>query len=278
MTQVAILPKNHISFTSESDMRSLCQTTLAPFGITYFNYLRIYDDGWGYILSTRSQLVNYVFENKIPLAAPVQPEVVSEKFNYLILPVGAYEKSVHEVKVHFNAAHFINLVDRHNGYFDLHCFGSTANNNVIVNFYLNNMGILENFKFYFKKQAENLLKKSEKSKILIPESMRPTFKGLNSFADSTKENFSEPNNLVEFCKYIDGIPLSHRQLQIMQLTIRGKTAKEIAKSLNLSRRTVEYYLEIIKEKTNSSSKAELIERIMNNLFYNFKNLMDGREC
>jgi DNA-binding CsgD family transcriptional regulator len=59
-----------------------------------------------------------------------------------------------------------------------------------------------------------------------------------------------------FCK------LSKQQRNCLNLIIKGFTAKEIAKQLNLSTRTVEGYTEIIKEKLNCKSKAEIIIKLL----------------
>lgn len=55
---------------------------------------------------------------------------------------------------------------------------------------------------------------------------------------------------------------SKRETDILRHLVRGKTAKEIAKILELSSRTVEHYLENIKLKMHVSSKSELIERVV----------------
>lgn len=52
--------------------------------------------------------------------------------------------------------------------------------------------------------------------------------------------------------------LTARQAQCAEYLLKGKTAKEIALILNLSRRTVEYYIENIKSKFDCRSRAELI--------------------
>lgn len=62
---------------------------------------------------------------------------------------------------------------------------------------------------------------------------------------------------------VDSVHLSPQLMQCAKLLIRGKTAKAIAAELNLSRRTVEYYLENIKVKLNVSNKSELIEKLIN---------------
>lgn len=57
-----------------------------------------------------------------------------------------------------------------------------------------------------------------------------------------------------------GIELSTRQAQCLFYLLRGKTAKEIAKLLHLSSRTVEDYLSTIKSKMDCTNKAQLIEK------------------
>lgn len=51
---------------------------------------------------------------------------------------------------------------------------------------------------------------------------------------------------------------SQREMECLFYLLRGKSAKEIAKTLAISSRTVETYLENLKFKTNSQSKGELI--------------------
>lgn len=66
---------------------------------------------------------------------------------------------------------------------------------------------------------------------------------------------------------IDGIHLSNRETLCLYYTIHGKTAKEIAKELSISYRTVEIHLAHIKEKLNCHSKSELIDKALSSGFY-----------
>jgi DNA-binding CsgD family transcriptional regulator len=56
--------------------------------------------------------------------------------------------------------------------------------------------------------------------------------------------------------------LSPRQQECLFFIIRGKTAKMVAQELNISYKTVEIYIEQIKNKLNCSSKNDLIEKAM----------------
>jgi len=53
--------------------------------------------------------------------------------------------------------------------------------------------------------------------------------------------------------------LSPRQEECLFWLLRGKSAKEIAILLGVSNRTVEHYIELIKEKSRTKNKAELVD-------------------
>lgn len=57
------------------------------------------------------------------------------------------------------------------------------------------------------------------------------------------------------------VHFDQRDTSILRLLIRGKTAKNIARVLGISHRTVEHRLDTIKHKLAVSSKSELIERV-----------------
>jgi DNA-binding CsgD family transcriptional regulator len=63
-------------------------------------------------------------------------------------------------------------------------------------------------------------------------------------------------------KSIDGVYFSKREMEIIRLVIRGRTMREAAVILNLSRRTVENYFITIRNKMNVSSKSEFIDKVI----------------
>jgi DNA-binding CsgD family transcriptional regulator len=65
---------------------------------------------------------------------------------------------------------------------------------------------------------------------------------------------------------INDVKLSEREMQCLQFTVKGYTAKKIAKELNISHRTIEEYLNNIRIKVGVNSKSELIEMTMQNFF------------
>ena len=59
---------------------------------------------------------------------------------------------------------------------------------------------------------------------------------------------------------IDSVYLSKREMECLELTVKGKTSKQIAQLLKISPRTVEEYLANVKSKMGVRSKSELIEK------------------
>lgn len=53
-----------------------------------------------------------------------------------------------------------------------------------------------------------------------------------------------------------------REREILYWLVRGQTAKHIARKLGVSHRTVEHRLEKIKFKLNVTSRAELIDKVI----------------
>lgn len=62
--------------------------------------------------------------------------------------------------------------------------------------------------------------------------------------------------------------LTERECECLFLLIRGKTAKEIATLLTLSSRTIESYLENIKNKMNCRNKSEVLVKAIANGYQN----------
>ncbi|MCC5792638.1 MAG: helix-turn-helix domain-containing protein [Legionellaceae bacterium] len=62
--------------------------------------------------------------------------------------------------------------------------------------------------------------------------------------------------------HLGDVILTTRENECLELTIKGFTAKEIAKKLSISPRTVEEYLNQVKLKMRVSSKQQLIQKVL----------------
>jgi len=58
----------------------------------------------------------------------------------------------------------------------------------------------------------------------------------------------------------DYLPLTKREAQCLFYLLHGKTAKQTARRIHLATKTVEMYLDTLKQKTRSETKLKLVCR------------------
>jgi len=98
----------------------------------------------------------------------------------------------------------------------------------------------------------------------------PFSEGLSKIAQLGLLSVFESSNDARFFldNYLfDGVYFSKREKECLYYLVRARSSKEIAKSLGLSYRTIEYYIDNIKEKMNVNSRAELIDKLVSKFFY-----------
>ena len=109
--------------------------------------------------------------------------------------------------------------------------------------------------------GNKFLKYNEKSELIgsetyIMEIVQPKFFSLINFLKSVNEE-----NKIQTYKIghlIDDIKLTTREGECLFYILKAKSAKEIARLLNLSNRTIETYIEHLKFKFGAESKSDLI--------------------
>lgn len=92
----------------------------------------------------------------------------------------------------------------------------------------------------------------------------PSSRSDHSLAMTLKKLHKSVTNIQQFSTITSDrhISFTPREMDILQLLIQGKTAKGIARNLQLSARTVESYVEKLKLKMSATTKYDLIEKIL----------------
>jgi len=138
-----------------------------------------------------------------------------------------------------------------NGLKKTYCFG-------ISSFMGLNFDMLEAFINYFNEKAEGLIKKS--TKILL---------GINAINPNQLQEIAYKDKLATFLKEIkyseyklyniaNKYHLSRREVQCLDLIMQNKINKEIAYALGLKQKTIDIYIERLKNKLRCRTKLELI--------------------
>lgn len=261
-----LLPKNHFTLNESTNIKSICMP-LEQYGISFFTYFRCYDDGSVIALVSDKDIYYHHFQQEYLMAPYIPENMLKDKFYYFASPNNVnvkFNEAYYEYTSKFKLLYPIYMFERYKGYVDIFVFATSDDDYKIINFYVNNMDILESFKLYFKDKAAKIVCKANKSRIVIPNCMRLNFTGLSSNDDITKNvNFlkEHTNNINHILKLHFNTKLTQRELQSLSCLLRGRTAAETAQTLNISPKTIESYIESVKNKLNCLTRSELFNKI-----------------
>ena len=245
--------KNTPTWNYAKDIQEICQP-LKKFKINYFDYCVFYPDDSGIILTTDQNWVEHYFKNKFHIGATIHHEGIHLWTSYI------EDKVILDARNGFGKDYGLSVFKKHENcveYFDI---ATHENNHGIVDFYFNHLDLLEQFLNYFKYKAAPIIKKANKQRLIIPQQMKGTPQ--NEF-DIRKQNFLEEIqvNKVFLSSEINNLYLTKREIETIKIYLKGYSAKEIAKQMSLSPRTIEYHLANIKHKFNAPNKAILFEKM-----------------
>lgn len=229
------------------------------FNITHFHYNVFLNDGKRLYICNRFDWLKHYFSKHFQNNSNHARIYIKDLGTYKALWTSYKNDDIFSAIRTFNIWNGFSIFERTVEGIEAYHFATTCENTEINNFYLNNIHIFEKFINFFKNKIKEALK--VKYKIAwIPSTIKtPLFKN-NSNIEAT---ISRVLNIKKYC-LDDKIYITDRQLQILQYLSAGKTIKEIAWILEISPRTIETHLEIIKQRTNFSLKSDLIEMFLRN--------------
>lgn len=249
--------------------------SLTPFD--YFDYERYYHDGTYFTplkLCSDEEFAIAVLNQKL---LPTLEELQNNKSHYAFLstslpiPEAASQQMKFLNNIHLASSHEIYhrcfLIFNYPEYVEIFGFGFRNLKNKIFDVFMNNFNFLEKFCSYFRIAAQDVFKDVHEYKIIFDVCDDPKlFKSLN-FKNSI--NYQEFLNELQLKKYPieaknNRINLTKREFECLFWCVNGKTAKETARILSLSPRTVEDYIKNIKQKLGCESKIELIDIALRN--------------
>lgn len=169
----------------------------------------------------------------------------------------------------------ITIVKKEKDFCEFYFFASSEKSPLINYFFLNNKELFESFTYYFKEKGKYMLQLAEKHKIIMPASsddktVLHAQKYLDTIANKTanmkQELFADfkIDTLIKKCfgTRLERTQLTHREYQCVSYLIHGHNAKQIARKLDVSTRTIEKHFEHLKEKTKTHSVLELVVKLL----------------
>ena len=234
--------KNHIAITSCPEVSEIMSSKLKQHGMTAFNYYKIYFDGRVIRLSSDQAWTEHYFKKNYMNTMSVPKSYLAKPLNYYVWLTDDCPEMLLDAALNFNTSNGISIAQKNSDYIEYFCFASTLQNTAIINrFYLNNLGVLHQYGLDFKDQAKNILKIADENSMQLTDTEV-------CHADCRPEEHSIIN-------------LTSRQYDCSRLLLQGMTYKEIARELNLSSRTIESYVDILKIKLACKNKTELVIKL-----------------
>jgi len=263
-----VLRKDHIIFTSGKDIAEICKP-LNKLGITSFNYVRTYDDGSQINLANIPSWLEYFYDNEFYRVGAFERHPSKYQSGYALWPQLSGQQVFVDARAYFNIDNGITIIEKQADSCDFYYFGTTTNNQSIINFYLNNIDLLKRFILYFRDRANPIIKQANENRIILPNHFEQHASPLDNetyILEEFKKDFLKETTIkkLQLSGELEGEFLTNKQLGYIINLMEGKTAKEIARILGVSFRTVEGHITKLKVKFNCRTKNDLILKLLQN--------------
>ena len=247
-----IHPDRHFFTTSHHQVDEIVKPLKDYFGLTSFAYLKSFNDGSEIRLSNQPKWIEYYYENelyKTSLFERPPSEFVKARLVWAGLTV---HNPILDKAREFNIDHGMTFIEPFAEGCEFFFIGTEVDRTEVMSKYLANLDLIERFLDYFREKAAPLIKEALHHKIIIP----------GKFETAPKIFCLKELNRSAFLNSLNPIEFTGRELECMRLLAKGYTHKMIAKELSISPRTVETYLNHVKEKTGSYSKGDLVKYLL----------------
>lgn len=252
------------------------------FNIYLFSYRKIYLEGHLFQLTADENWLKNGPNQGIYLSNEIKPKLIQtlEDKRKSFLWSGNQKDPLYEALLEFNIWNGITFYELKEDYIEIFAYASEKENTQAVNFYLNNMDLLNHFRMFFKEKLNALLSEEDTKTLAIK---------LNDEINLSKpdQEFVQKNlaflEATQFSHHFvtcgsKNISLTTREAEVLFQLSQGNRVKEIAKSLTylspsnktttISPRTIETYWELIKNKFNHLPRAEIINAFIKSDVYN----------
>lgn len=252
------------NLSKNSDVVKKRTRALQHLGITRFYYSFIKPNGEHLLLSDSPQTVEFYYEQQLYNNDPYMRHPDNYKsgfFNIETFKKDGFNASLAHVAQKFKTNPIVGLCEKRDDYVEFFRFwgeGGEKNTFDIANVQYANL--LKAFASHFKEECAHIIRPQTEHffslKDLVGADLFEATKTPSVNIDAkTVRKYLKEIGLGDYVAKAD--LLSPREQGCMRLLLKGKSIKEIAAILKLSPRTVEHYLESVKNKFNCQFKNEL---------------------
>lgn len=260
MSQVNQLLKD---LSRHSDAVKKCCKPLNHLGITCFYYVHIKNNGDYILLTDCPHIDDYYFDEKLYVEDPYIRHPSNYQSGFFLFEQNQkhqFDQSLAYLVQNFKMTPLIGFCERNTDSVEHYGFwGRSDRKNSFMDVYLKYSTLLKAFTDHFKKECREVLRSDS-----VPYLSLTDLIGTDFITSAIKNNKGN-QDLIN--KYLNEIGLGNevkkaslltpREKECIMHILKGKSAKESAQVLDLSHRTVEHYLENVKNKFGCQFKNEL---------------------
>ena len=136
----------------------LCQP-LELFGITLFDYVRQYDDGYRICLCNRPDWLHHFYAKDFHKHGSYEGKASLYPASYTLAKSLPFQSIFKEARSFYNIDNVIAITKPGINFCEFFFFAGEPNNFELENFYLNNLDLLDRFILFFKDKGANLITK-----------------------------------------------------------------------------------------------------------------------
>ncbi|KTD19535.1 transcription regulator protein, response regulator containing CheY-like receiver domain and HTH DNA-binding domain [Legionella lansingensis] len=239
---------------------------LNSIGITYFNYLKIYNDDCSReLLTNNPEWIDHFYKNSLfNSVGAVDIEHLLPKGYFLWSELDCEDPVYLQGRDFFNIDNGISFIIKRNDVTYLYIFAASKEEYAINNFYIGNIDLLQRFIHYFNDKARPLIREASNNRIYLPSQQKINQERINNIVASkkTRETFLEQTQVNRYflLNESDNLYLTKKQADCARLFAKGYTSKHIAREMSLSHRTIEGYIIDIKNKLQASLNRSLTKQ------------------
>ena len=241
--------ESHFSNLISDQVKSIV-SPIFDYGINLFNHCRIFQDNACVNLTTIPHFCEFFAENNLYREACVGDWDQYHDAYYFWDTLVSASEVFKAVEGQCQSSHGVTLVRKHEYYCDHFYFGGDINNPGIKNFFITNKAMINDFLNYYMNEAKHLIVESYAHRYYFPSDR----KECDEILESAHVN---PANYFKFNKSL----LTKRELECVQLSALGNTAKMVAHHLHVAPKTVERHLENARRKMGVKTKLALINKV-----------------
>lgn len=228
---------------------------LKNYGISYFSWQTVSNEGKWSIVGNRLDWLEYSAHNRFYMNDPslIHPEFYSNSINYTATHKDENFQNtiIKEAMERFDLNHGLVMVEKNREGAEFAIFAAPNKNSHVINTYINNVSGLKKFVRYFKQEMVQAIDAMQEINVDIAEIK-------HDFLSKNKRLLSASCDLdfdqVTGQNFATKIAITKREQECLHYTLQGMTAKEIARVLQISHRTVEIHLDNIRKKYGLSHK------------------------